>query len=170
MATVVFIHGADGFDDDALLVESLREHLGELAAVDYPRMPGGADWASAIAKASSRAERPLILVGHSAGAYQLLHALPSPALAVCLIAAPFPGGDPYWTFDGFELPDGLAAVLPAAVFLYASEDDETVPFAHRDLYAAAIPRAKTRTTTGGHQLGNDLRVVANDIREVFSRA
>ncbi|MCR2791814.1 LLM class flavin-dependent oxidoreductase [Microbacterium sp. zg.Y625] len=47
---------------------------------------------------------------------------------------------------------------------YASPDDEVVPFAHRDLYAAAIPRAVTRTVTGGHQLGDDLRVVADDIR------
>jgi hypothetical protein len=50
------------------------------------------------------------------------------------------------------------------VFLYASEDDDTVPFAHRDLYAKAIPGSKVRTASGGHQLGNDLRLVADDLR------
>ena len=50
------------------------------------------------------------------------------------------------------------------VFLYASEDDDTVPFAHRDLYAEAIPGSKVRTASGGHQLGNDLRLVADDLR------
>ena len=56
------------------------------------------------------------------------------------------------------------------MLLYASEDDDTVPFAHRDLWAAAIPGSVVRTTTGGHQLGNDLRMVADDIRQLVSRA
>jgi predicted alpha/beta hydrolase family esterase len=86
---------------------------------------------------------------------------------VALIAAPYPGGDPDWTFDGFDLTADLAARLPdeAPLLLYASEDDEVVPVAHRGLYAAALPRAVTRTTTGGHQLGADLSLVAADIRE-----
>ncbi|PRY68312.1 putative alpha/beta hydrolase family esterase [Glaciihabitans tibetensis] len=130
----------------------------------------------------------IVLVGHSLGGYLLLkylsdnhliadHAserranhLPGRRIAaVCVIAAPFPGGDPAWTFDGFELPRNLGALLPAeaAVLLYASEDDAIVPFAHRDLYAAAIPQAITRTTFGGHQLANDLQVVAADIRSII---
>jgi hypothetical protein len=44
------------------------------------------------------------------------------------------------------------------------EDDDVVPFAHRDLHAAALPRSITRTTSGGHQLGDDLRMIAADIR------
>ena len=35
---------------------------------------------------------------------------------------------------------------------------------------AAIPGSVTRTTMGGHQLGNGLRMVADDIREIVSRA
>ena len=169
-ATVLFIHGNDGYDEDALLAENLRGHLGALARVELPRMPDTDDWGPVVAAAIERAGQPLILVGHSAGGYQLLSHLPAPALALFLIAAPFPGGDADWTFDGFELPEDLAAKVPADVFLYASEDDDVVPFAHRDLYAAAIPGAKVRTTTGGHQLGDDLSVVADDIREVLSRA
>ena len=89
-------------------------------------------------------------------------------IGLCLIAAPFPNGDPDWTFEGFDLPDHFEEKLPAGatVLLYASEDDETVPFAHRDLYAAAIPDARTRTTSGGHQLGDDLSIVASDIRRI----
>ncbi|MGV8897377.1 MAG: hypothetical protein ACOH10_13825 [Rhodoglobus sp.] len=41
-----------------------------------------------------------------------------------------------------------------------------MPFAHRDLFVAAIPRAEVRTTVGGHQMGNDLRAVADDIRDL----
>lgn len=180
-ARVVFIQGAGAgaHDVDALMALSLRVHLGEGFSVDFPRMPDEGDpdyarWSPAIGEAIHGAEPPTVLVGHSVGGYLLLKYLAetrpaTPIRAVCIIAAPFPGGDADWTFDGFELPAGLGELLPRGteVFLYASEDDETVPYAHRDLYAAAIPGAITRTTTGGHQLGDDLGVVAGDIRALF---
>ena len=107
-----------------------------------------------------------MLIGHSAGGYQLLRHLaasPPPSVAsVHIIAAPFPGGDPDWTFDGFDLPDNLDGI-PRPLYLYASEDDEVVPFAHRDLWAAALPGARVRTTRGGHSLGDDLHVVGADM-------
>ncbi len=163
MTHVVFIHGADGFDDDRAMADSLGVPL------TYPHMPDTDDWASAIAAAVDRAEPPLVLIGHSAGGYQLLRYLaasPPPSVAsVHIIAAPFPGGDPDWTFDGFDLPDNLDGI-PRPLYLYASEDDEVVPFAHRDLWAAALPGARVRTTRGGHSLGNSLRVVAVDASSV----
>ncbi|NQX36966.1 alpha/beta fold hydrolase [Herbiconiux sp. VKM Ac-2851] len=160
---------------------------------------GDSGWLRMIGEAIDAAHPPVVLVGHSAGGYLLLKALAlraptavdpgapgaveprAPAAVepratatvalVAVIAAPYPGGDPDWTFDGFDLPADLAARLPAEapLLLYASEDDEVVPFAHRDLYAAALPRAVTRTTTGGHQLGADLSLVAADIRERVPR-
>ena len=158
--SVVFIHGADGFDDDRPLADSLG------VPVIYPRMPDVDDWTPAIAAAVSQAEPPLVLIGHSAGGYQLLCYLATapdlPIASVHIIAAPFPGGDPDWTFDGFDLPS-FPERMPYPVYLYASEDDETVPFAHRDLWAAELPGSVTRTTVGGHQLNNDLHVVAADI-------
>jgi uncharacterized protein len=163
MTTVVFIHGADGFADDAPLAASLEQHVG--MPVLYPEMPDQDDWTPAIAAAVDPLDSPPIVVGHSAGGYQLVKYLAQShtrVAAVCLIAAPYPGGDPDWTFDGFDLPD--LSGIDAPVFLYASEDDEVVPFAHRDLWAAAIPGSVTRTTMGGHQLNGDLRIVADDIR------
>lgn len=173
---VVFIHGAGegAYDADAFLVTSLEEELGR--TVHYPRMPDDDDsddtaWIRAIDEAISEATSPVVVVGHSAGGYVLLKYLATERVAatiaaVCIIAAPFPGGDPDWTFAGFALPADLAQRLPpsAQVFVYASEDDEVVPFAHRDLYAAAIPGAQTRTTHGGHQLTGGLDAVVADIR------
>jgi uncharacterized protein len=165
---------------DQPLVDSLRGHLGPGFSIDFPRMPDEGDpdperWSGPIRDAIARAAAPRVLVGHSIGGYLLLKQLvaepvPGPVAAICIVAAPFPGGDEDWTFDGFELPDGFGSRLPegAAVLLYASEDDEVVPFAHRDLYAARIPGAVVRTTTGGHQLGGDLAVVARDIRAVLA--
>ena len=163
MTTVVFIHGTDGFADDAPLAASLEQHIG--MPVLFAEMPDSDDWSAAIAAQIEPVEIPPIVVGHSGGGYQLIKYLaqsPKRVKAIMLIAAPFPGGDPDWTFDGFDLPD--LSQLDAPVFLYASEDDEVVPFAHRDLWAAAIPGSVTRTTMGGHQLNGDLRIVADDIR------
>jgi predicted alpha/beta hydrolase family esterase len=179
---VVFLQGggAGAHDADALLADSLSRHLGEGFAVDFPRMPVEDDpdserWGPAIGDAIARAATSpadrVVLVGHSVGGLLLLeHLARSPVAAsvagVCIIAAPFPGGEPDWTFEGFAVPPGVAEAIPdgAAAFLYASDDDAIVPFAHRDLWAAALPGSVTRTTSGGHQLGDDLRVVADDIR------
>ena len=158
--SVVFIHGADGFDDDRPLADSLG------LPVIYPRMPDVDDWTAAIAAAISQAEPPLVLIGHSAGGYQLLKCLvaapPRSIASVHIIAPPFPGGAPDWALDGFDLPT-FSERMPYPVFLYASEDDEIVPFAHRDLWAAELLGSLTRTTVGGHQLNNDLHVVSADI-------
>jgi uncharacterized protein len=177
MIDVVFLQGAGAgaHAEDAVLAASLEQHLGEGFRVAFPEMPGEDDpdyerFRPVIADAIEAADRPVV-VGHSLGGYFLLKYLaeerPDAGIrAICIIAAPFPKGDADWTFDDFEFPEGFAELLPAGipVLLYASEDDDIVPFAHRDLYARAIPQAVTRTTTGGHQLGNDLGVVARDIR------
>ncbi len=178
---VIVLHGAGAgaHDEDAVLASSLAHHLGDGFAVAFPRLPEDdpdeAAWLRAIGDAIEAASPPVVLVGHSVGGYLLLKHLSTrrtgPAIAaICILAAPFPGADPAWSFDGFALPHDLDRLLPqdVPVLLYASEDDETVPFAHRDRYAAAIPRASTRTTTGGHQLGGDLRIVADDIRALRS--
>lgn len=47
---------------------------------------------------------------------------------------------------------------------FNSRDDEIVPFAHLALYAAKLPQATIREVDGrGHQFGNDLADVAEDI-------
>jgi predicted alpha/beta hydrolase family esterase len=176
MTDVVFLQGAGtgAHAADAVLAASLGRHLGDGFRVEFPEMPREDDpdyerFRPVIADAIARADKPVV-VGHSLGGYFLLKYLaeerPDAGIrAICLIAAPFPSGDADWIFDGFELPDGFGDLLPAGIpiLLFASKDDEVVPFAHRDLYAAAIPRAATRTTTGGHQLGDDLGVVARDL-------
>lgn len=178
MTTIIFLHGAGAgaYDEDARMVAGLARHLGDHDTIDYPRLPEANDgddqaWHRAIGHALERAHGPVFLVAHSAGGYVAVKHLASrPVTAevagLFLIAAPFPGGDPDWTFPGFELPENFGRSLPAGmpVYLYAAEDDEVVPFAHRDLYAAAIPGAVVRTVTGGHELGDDLAAVAADIR------
>ncbi|MGV8897378.1 MAG: alpha/beta fold hydrolase [Rhodoglobus sp.] len=121
---VIFFHGAGAGarEADEKLAESLARHLSDDFSITLPDLPEDEDsgddlWLQAIDAAISRASRPAVLVGHSAGGYMLLKQLalrrPTPAIAgICIIAAPFPGGDQDWTFDGFELPTDLDERLP----------------------------------------------------------
>lgn len=113
------------------------------------------------------------VVGHSVGATILLHTLAderptiTPA-AIVLIAAPFIGKGGWPSDDVDEranLPDRLPKGVP--VLLYHGMDDQTVPVEHVQLYAKAIPQAIVRTLVHrDHQLNDDLREVANDVRSL----
>jgi predicted alpha/beta hydrolase family esterase len=85
-----------------------------------------------------------------------------------VIAAPFWGADDFWDWDEARLPEDAAEKLAAVprIFMYHSRDDDVVPFSHLALYSARLPQASIRPVdVGGHQLGNDLAVVARDIAE-----
>lgn len=179
---VLFVQGAGqgAYDEDEKLVASLRSSLGQEYQVHYPAMPDEDDavydqWKAEIAS-ELIALKPDVLVGHSVGGSILIKFLtemePAGTLAgVFLIATPFWGGDG-WRYEGWEalaLPSGFPARLPRGVpvFLYHGREDEIVPFAHLALYARELPSATVRELDGrGHQLGNDLSIVADDIRNL----
>lgn len=185
MTDVLFVQGAGPgvhADWDIHLVESLRRELGPLYDVRYPQMPDEVDprmeaWRPVLQRELAELLPGGIAVGHSAGGTMLLHLLadraPANGLgAVVLIAAPFlgPGG---WVSEEIapraDLGERLRAVAP--VLLFHGEDDEVVPVAHVELYAATIPHARVRRLPGrDHQLNDDLSEVARDIRELTSRA
>jgi predicted alpha/beta hydrolase family esterase len=71
------------------------------------------------------------------------------------------------------LPEDAAARLAHVphIYLYHSRDDEIVPFAHLAHYAATLPQATVRELgERGHQFGNDLAEVAEDIRRTETTA
>jgi predicted alpha/beta hydrolase family esterase len=177
---VLFIHGGGGeaFEGDGALVRSLRRALGPDFRVEYPEMPDGAapeygEWSARISRELSALDGEMILVGHSFGASILLKYLSEeqvevPIAGVFLIATPY-WETADWDVAEFALRDDFPATLPGGVpiFLYHSRDDEVVPFAHLALYAGRLPRAGVREFDGrGHQLGDDLSEVAEDIREL----
>jgi pimeloyl-ACP methyl ester carboxylesterase len=62
-------------------------------------------------------------------------------------------------------PDRLPRDVP--IFLYHGDGDGTVPPAHVELYACALPHAQVRRLAArDHQLGNDLSEIAADIRRL----
>lgn len=174
---VLFIHGGGdgGYEADLKLADSLQKNLGEKYKVTAPHMPEpGWDatevWPKKIHE-FVEADQPTFLVGHSFGASNVLQYLvqygtPKNLRGIFLVAPPFWGSDTNWDFDDYALPaefaDKLSREIP--LFLYQCRDDEEVDIVHLDRYAKAMPWATARKLDhGGHQLGNDLSVVAQDI-------
>lgn len=175
---VLFLHGAGSgaFEEDRILAAALQHALGLAYEVHYPKLPEDgeayADWKAVIEPAVAALDDQSILVGHSVGASVLLKYLCEEQLdtsirAVFLLATPYWGADEFWTWDEARLPEDIAAKLAKIprIFLYHSRDDDVVPYAHLALYAASLPQATIRAFDGrGHQFGNDLAEVAEDIR------
>jgi predicted alpha/beta hydrolase family esterase len=175
IAQILFIQGggAGTHDEwDNALVDDLRRRLGDGFEVRYPRMPSEDDptleaWGPAIGRELDALPDGSLVVGHSVGGTILVQALldrpPGRQLAaIVLLAAPFvgPGG---WPADDIAFDRDLGTRLPPglAIHLVHGLDDDTVPPAHADLFADAIPRAVVHPLPGrDHQLGNDMREVA----------
>jgi uncharacterized protein len=176
---VLFIHGAGegAFEEDGLLVASLQNALGLAYDVHYPKMPEEdsatyADWKAPIEQQLAILDDEVILVGHSVGGSVLVkylseQQLDKPISSLFLLATPYWGADEFWKWDEARLGEDVAAKLASIprIFLYHSRDDDTVPFVHLALYAAKLPQATIREFDGrGHQFGNNLAEVAEDIR------
>jgi predicted alpha/beta hydrolase family esterase len=93
-------------------------------------------------------------------------------IGLFLLATPYWGADEYWKWDEVQLAKDVAAKLRSIprIFLYHSRDDEVVPFAHLEMYAAKIPQATIRKFDDRrHQFNNDLSEVAADIISLQDR-
>jgi uncharacterized protein len=173
---LLFLHGADGYEEDKKLVESLQESLGEGYEVKYPRMTDNAGYEARkeqIAKNLSDMKGEMILVGHSFGASLLLKYLSEEKIkksivGLFLIATPFWGSED-WEVEEYVLEENFATRLPKQLqlFFYHSRDDDVVPFKHLALYKEKLPEATfLELDKGGHQLNNDLSQVARDIQKL----
>jgi predicted alpha/beta hydrolase family esterase len=176
---VLFIQGGGSQEDyeaDKHLVASLQELLGESYRVHYPLLPTDESVPDLgrikqIGHQISLIEGELIMVGHSLGASMLLKYVSEievkiKPIAIFLMATPFWSGDEDWK-EGFKLAENFADKIAREfpVFFYHSQDDDQVPFAHLALYRQKMPWATFRELpSGGHQLGNDLSLVARDIK------
>ena len=174
---ILFIHGAGSgaHELDNKLAVSLQQALGTHYQVNNPQMPSEGDpqyalWKAEIARQLKAFDDGLILVGHSLGASVLLKYLSeevveTPIRGLFMIAAPYWGAKD-WEVDEYTLSEDFAAHLPKGlpIFLYQGRDDEIISFTHLAMYAEKLPQATVRELEGrGHQLNDDLSVVAADI-------
>src|SRR5689334_23488744 len=176
---ILFVQGGGAGAHDAWdnkLVDSLRDASGPDYEIRYPRMPREDDpnyvaWAAALSSEIEALAGGAILVGHSIGATILINFLASkPAQrklgGLFLVAPPFIG-DGGWPSDEIaSMTDiGQRLKIAAPIYVYYGSDDDTVPRAHIELYAKALPQAIVRQLADrDHQLNNDLTEVARDIQ------
>lgn len=174
---ILFIQGGgdDGYEADQALAAALKKALGKDYTIHYPEMKSdeaAADfgWVKQIGEKIAELKGDLFLVGHSLGASMILKYLSENPVtkkikAVFLLATPFWSGDEDWK-AGLKLQKDFADHLPAEtpIFIYHAQDDEEVPFSQFDQYKQELPQATFREIKqGGHQLGNNLTVVAKAI-------
>jgi predicted alpha/beta hydrolase family esterase len=178
---VLFIHGAGdgGYGADAALVASLRKALGTVYKMHFPEMLTdetpyfGSGWVKQIVEEISSVKGAVILAGHSLGASMLLKFLSEKKTkknisGIFLVAPPFWSGNEDWV-QPLKLQEDFADKLPKDIptFFYQCKDDDVVPFDHFTIYKQNIPWAVFREIShGGHQLNNDLTIVASDIKSL----
>jgi uncharacterized protein len=177
---VIFFHGGGSEEDyhaDAKLVASLKLKLGVEYSVHYPLLPndGTPDLGrrKQISHEISATEDGVILVAHSLGASMLLACLSESKInkritGIFLMSTPFWSGEEEWV-KAFKLHPKFSENLneETSLFFYHCRDDDEVPFAHLAAYRQQLPWASFRElAVGGHQLDNDLTIVANDIKSL----
>ncbi len=175
--SLLFVHGAGGYEEDKKMVASLRGSLGSAYEVRYPKLPDedgpeyGA-WRDRISDELAEMGDGAILAGHSFGASMMLKYLseetpPKLVAGVFLVATPYWGAEE-WEVDEYALRKDFASKLPEKlpIFFYHGRDDEIVPFEHLALYEEKLPRATFRGFDDlGHQFGDDLSEVARDVKK-----
>lgn len=179
---VLFIQGGGngGYEADAKLVASLRKALRTDYKVHYPKMLSdetvtdfGRQWLKQIGNEISSVKGEVILAGHSLGASMLLKYLSENKIrkniaGIFLIAPPFWSGDEDWV-QPLKLQEDFSDKLPknVPIFFYQCKDDDVVPFDHFTFYKENLPWAVFREiASGGHQLNDDLTLVAHDIKSL----
>lgn len=179
---LIFFHGGGSEEDyeaDSKLVASLELKLGSAYSIHYPLLPdnGTPDLGrrQQINHEISESEDNVILVGHSLGASMVLACLSEIKIrkkiaGIFLLATPFWNGNEEWV-EAFKLHPNFSKQLDKKIplYFYHCLDDDDVPFSHLTIYKQQLPWAFFREMpTGGHQFNNDLTMVANDIKSIFS--
>jgi uncharacterized protein len=181
---ILFIQGGGdgGYEADTELVACLQKVLGKGYDINYPAIKSDESasdfgWTQQIGEKISKTKNDLILVGHSFGALMILKYLSENSVnkkieGIFLIATPFWDGNEDWQI-GLKLQEDFADKLPGEVpiFFYHCQDDEEIPFSHLYYYKQKLTHATFREIkSGGHQLNNDLALVANDIKNLTNKS
>jgi hypothetical protein len=177
---LLFVHAAGDPrqpEGSGKLIDYVGRELGSDFRVIAPTMPNPDEphyrpWRGRIEEELAGIDGPIIFVGHSFGGSVLVKYLAEgsyrkPVRGIFLLSAPYwgPGG---WEYDEYDLPDDFPAELPSSpLFIYHSEDDPEVPFAHLSLYAEKLPNATSRSIPGTeHSFTNGLPQLVDDIRSL----
>lgn len=159
---------------------SLGAKLGRRFDVLQPHWPNATnakyeEWKIMLGKIARALKNNVILVGHSLGAIFLAKYLsenrfPKKIRATFLIAGPYDAKNLDESLGDFTLPKSLKRLEKQGgrIFLYQSEDDKIVPFAHVGKYKRALPSAIVRIfKKRGHFLQSDFPELVRDIKNLY---
>lgn len=168
--TLLFVHGAGGFEQDQGLAAALADAVG--ADLSYPRLPDDdmslAAWQGVIAPLVSLLGPGDHLVAHSFGGTVLAPLLTTwvAVREAHLLAVPYWGASG-WAVQEYEFA-GPPPPLPVA--LHHCADDAIVPFDHARRLAGSLAAAPVhRYETGGHQFEGVISLLAAQIRRPGSQ-
>jgi len=177
--TLLFVQGAGDMwepEGSGVLLNYLREQLGDLVDIVGPEMPDAAigphydKWRDQITRELAAIDGAALVVGHSVGASVVVKCLsekkaPTNVSALFLVSTPWWGPDG-WGYDEFGLADDFEKRLPAVpTFLYQSRGDPHVPFEHLGIYERHLSDAQLRVIEGTeHSFTDGLPELVEDIR------
>lgn len=177
---ILFVQGAGegAHAEDEVLATYVERAVASTHVVKYPKFSGLESVAYGPWKKEMEAElaasgAPEMIVAHSLGGAAVLKYLSegradSFLAGLFLVATPYKCKDGEWGTDDFALPIDFASTLPkvGAIFLYHSEDDEWVPFAHLEQWARKLPGSTVRTFTDrGHSFSKtEFPELVEDVR------
>lgn len=158
---------------------NLGETLGQEFTIIAPEMPNSLnakymEWEIWFDKIVPHLDSQVMLLGHSLGASFLAKYLSENKFtkrisALFLVAACFDDEGLEYSLDDFKMPEDLSGIAKQAdkIFLYHSEDDPVVPFAHLQKFSKAIPGATLRIFKDrGHFLQEEFLEIVEDIKGV----
>lgn len=178
---VLFLQGGgdDGYEADKDMVSRLQQELGKDYQMIYPLLKvdeAASDfgWLKQIGAELEKLGDDAVLVAHSLGASLLLKYLAEKpvskrAAGIFLLSTPFWSSKKDWV-QGLTLPPDFEKKLPknTQMFFYQCRDDEETSFDHMAHYRDKLPEATFREIEiGGHQLNNNLHLVAKDIKNLY---
>lgn len=183
MIPVLFVHcaGLQGPEQGSQnLVAYLQGELGEEYKFSLPKLanpedPTYEEWRRKLdEECEALGGKKVILIGHSFGASVLLKYVTEhdPKVSIeglFLLASPYWSADEDWDHASYQLQKNYQERLSNVrkMYLYHSNQDPVVPYAHFERYVQEIPFACGRTLDGrSHYFKNGLQIVVDDINQV----
>lgn len=160
--------------------ETLFQKLGKSFEVVTPKMPNFQnakylEWEIWFKKLTPFFAKEVVLLGHSLGGIFLTKYLsenkfPKKIRGVFLIAAPFEDKGSDYSLVDFILPKNLTKLTKQCnqIFLYHSQDDPVVPFAHLEKYKTLLSKAKIKIFTNRQHFNqNKFPEIVRDIKNLY---
>ena len=180
---ILFIQGAGNVttEQEQVIVDSLRNNLGDGFTIIYPPMPDAEPtyitWNDILTTNLNNLSGKVILLGHSLGASIILKhfsstLVPDKIIGMILFGPPY-WKDQNWDISEYVIEDDFLANLGKLknIYFYYSIDDEVIPYTHLESYQKLLPQANWRIISDvDHSYHGAITDMIKDIQELASQS